>query len=60
MTGIELKMILETLEFSQIQFANKIDVSETTISNWITGKHPVPRVVKLYLDLLYELRKLSR
>lgn len=47
----QLRIALEKLELSQVQFAVLLEVSTKTVSLWANNKSPTPRVVMLYLEL---------
>lgn len=57
--GQELSQILKDLEWSQAHFARKVEVSPGTVYNWCYDKCRLPGAVKLWLDLLLKVRKLS-
>ena len=51
--------LLGSLGWSGATLAKKIDVSESTVSHWVTGKHEIPKVVILYLELRCKLLELA-
>jgi transcriptional regulator with XRE-family HTH domain len=53
----ELEQKLEELGWSQAELGRRIRVSQTTVTNWVRGRHSVPYVVLKYLDLLLILRR---
>jgi transcriptional regulator with XRE-family HTH domain len=54
MTGAELLLALRTLGLSQRRFAEKIGYREETVSRWIRGHEPVPKVVDTAVTALVE------
>ena len=56
---LKFLQLLGGLGWSGATLAKKIDVSEATVSHWCTGKHEVPRVVILYLELRVNLLELA-
>lgn len=43
---------LDSLQWSQGLLSRKIGVTKNTVTNWMTGKTDIPKVVLLYLSLL--------
>ena len=52
----ELSEYLDKLGWSQAELGRRIGVSSNTVSNWVVGDK-VPRVVRLYLELLCRLKE---
>jgi len=54
MTGAEFRQALTALGLSQREFARRVDVYESQVSQWITGRYAVPRWVPLALAQLQQ------
>ena len=52
----DLERYLGILGWSQAELGRRIGVSKTSVSSWSVGRHPVPKVVLLYLELLCRLK----
>lgn len=51
MTPEEFTAIRETvLELTQAQFAEKLDITSTTVSAYETGRTPIPKTLQLLMD----------
>jgi hypothetical protein len=51
MTPDELRAALSDLELTVRDAATALDIGERTFYNWLSGSHPVPRVVALLLEV---------
>lgn len=47
MTGSELRHALIELRLKQTDFAKMLEHRDSTISDWVTDKSPVPRPIEL-------------
>lgn len=45
----EFKNMRERMRLTQKELANRLEVTETTIYRWETGKNPIPKSVELAL-----------
>ena len=52
----ELDDCLYKLGWSQAELSRRIGVSKNSVSSWNKGRHPVPKVVLLYLGILCRLK----
>jgi len=55
---LEIRKFLSDLGWKGSDLARLLDVSESTVSHWMTGKHETPKAVLLYLDLRLKLKSL--
>ncbi len=57
MTPKELRDTLEQLGFNQSSFARSVGLRRETVSRWVRGEIPVPKLAASYLDLLIKFRE---
>lgn len=50
MTGQELKEYIEKIGATRQEIAQLLDVDYRTLSRWISGESPVPRMVELLIQ----------
>lgn len=50
MTGEELKTRRETLDLTQTELADLLDVKQNTVYRWEAGKLPISRTVELAFE----------
>lgn len=58
MTADELKKSLAEQGLTQAQLAELVEVTEKTVSFWVTGKAPVPATIPLLFNLMRENKAL--
>jgi DNA-binding transcriptional regulator YiaG len=60
MTSKDFKANLVALALSQAQFARRLDVRPSTVSDWVNGNAPVPGYAAYVLKLLDGIAALRR
>lgn len=50
MTAKQFKEALEKLGMTQVELSERLGISDRHISGYATGRHPIPRTVKVILD----------
>jgi DNA-binding transcriptional regulator YiaG len=56
MKGQELWSKLQKIGFTQVGFARKLGVSDTTVRAWISEAYPVPLTVAYLVNLMIEAK----
>ncbi len=49
---------LKEMGWTQAELAEHLDVRKATVNDWIKGRSPIPRIVRLYLTLLMRTNNL--
>ena len=57
MTPDDLKTHLDTLDWSQAEFARQVGVAPNTVYRWMAGTLPVPAWLTGYLDMAVTVRR---
>jgi DNA-binding transcriptional regulator YiaG len=55
-TGQYFWTCLQKLGFSQVGFAEKINVSDRTVRAWIGERYPVPTVIAMLINLMLKTK----
>jgi transcriptional regulator with XRE-family HTH domain len=59
MTGEQLRAKLRALNWNQVYLAQRVDVSENTVSRWTTGEVDVPLWLSAFIEAMLEIRRLA-
>ena len=55
MEGQDLKAALKSVDWTQKEFGELVGHSETAVSGWVVGRHPVPEWVAVMVALLRDV-----
>ncbi len=58
--AVLLVQTIRDLGWTQAELAEHLDVRAATVNDWIRGRFPVPKVVRLYLPLLLRTMNAQR